>query len=298
MTTTVHILLFLLTPIFAAQDWVIVSNGNSSVCSSTSCVLLLSQSENEIIGEFTYAPGNLRQGDAPYELVSDSLLTSLVKPSFSRPRISGTFRVDTDTDGWYAASPPDSCYYTDFQGTMIFDSVSQTCADPEDTRYACACPLTEEEIEEEPSLKLQRWDFAYSIGKSLGFQSLAFYVYREGYYMLSSAYNRTLAYMNSENNVSSFEFIESVDFDKNYTFIQITNGSVEHQAGAEFYYAESNLTIPWRSIWEFVGENLTFIGSRTCGPVWCAYWLDANESVSVQNASTYFVRDILSNNIS
>jgi hypothetical protein len=248
-------------------------------------MLLLSTSETEIIGEFMCMDGSIRDCSAPYALVSDSIQRALIEPSFKKPNISGRYRVDTDGDGWYAGE----CMSTTFQNEKLLDSSS--CIGNEE--YVCVCPITETE-NTDPSLKLRYENVTYTLGHGLGYDNGTFVIYQAGYYTVSSETNRTIQWIGSGESIQA-SCIESADFSSNYTLIQIVNGTIEHQVGTQFNYSGTEIVIPWRSIWEFVGENLTFVhdDDKACGPTWCAYWFEENQVISVSNSTTFFLRDIL-----
>lgn len=281
--------LLLIIPYIVAATPSCLVPSNSTTCPS-GCRLLSSLPDAEIVAEFTCSDGSIHRCDAPYALVATSVQRALLEPMWTPPDLNGSFRTNSLGDGWYT-----ECAMTDFRGERLLDSEIQTEGCTE--MYACVCPVPDEEIPTIPELKVRTMNTSYTLGTGVGYRNSTFTVYASGSYVVSSSTRREVTSLASLDAVHA-EAVEWALRSTNSSLIQVTDGAVEHEVGALFQW-NGTLTIPHRSIWEFVvpyNTTATFeVGEaeNVTTQAWWARWMDAGVVVRAHTPS-FFVRDVLS----
>jgi hypothetical protein len=297
-------LLFLLYLLFVCStnaDRTCLVPSNTTTCPE-GCRLLRSADGAEIVGEFTCADGDVRLCVSPYTVIAASVQRALQEPVWELPDAAGLhdYRVDSAGDGWHVP-----CARTDFSGSAgdhLLDSVACS-ADLAEEWYTCVCPAVEEAEVEETSIKVRTTNASYALGHSLGYAAGVstndpgvFTSYLSGWFTLSSASTRDLVLLTAGEQVEGHA-LESADFLRNYTVLQVVDGDVEHEVGASFGWNGTSLVIPSHSLWEFVsgmGHENTYMSA--CPDqilnVWCVAWLDEGEVVHT-NSTAFFVRGLV-----
>lgn len=274
-----------------------VMDANSTSCPSPECRPLKSEpgGDAEVVAEFTCSDGALYRCDPPYAKVAESVQRALIEPTWLSPDVpSGVlYRTDTQGDGWY-----EPCALTDFQGERLMDPVSTTSCETL-SPWVCVCPL-EEATPADPELKIRTPNTTYALGEGIGYRNSTFTVYTSGYYVVSSPDSRNLTYLESGSVLENARAVEWASRPGNFTIMQVVNGSLEHEVGAWFNWTGDSLTIPYRSIWEFVlpiGSPAAWFAAEECVipfDAWCVTRLEAGVSVWT-NASSFFIRDVTIN---